>query len=60
MKVSNWSVRSRDGVDQVGEQIAVEIVTGHYRFGANELSIYRALVKIIDMLEVDYGLKVPR
>lgn len=37
-----------------------ELVTGHYRFGANELSIYRALVKIIDMLEADYGLKVPR
>ncbi len=39
---------------------AEELVTGHYRFGANELSIYRALVKIIDMLETDYGLKVPR
>lgn len=37
-----------------------ELVTGHYRFGANELSIYRALVKMIDMLEADYGLKVPR
>lgn len=37
-----------------------ELITGHYRFGANELSIYRALVKIIDMLEADYGLKVPR
>lgn len=37
-----------------------ELVTGHYRFGANELSIYRALAKIIDMLEADYGLKVPR
>ena len=39
---------------------AEELVTGHYRFGANELSIHRALVKIIDMLEADYGLKVPR
>ena len=39
---------------------AEELVTGHYRFGANELSIYRALVKIIDMLEADYGLKVSR
>lgn len=37
-----------------------ELVTGHYRFGANELSIYRALVKIIDMLEANYGLKIPR
>ena len=39
---------------------AEELITGHYRFGANELSIHRALVKIIDMLEADYGLKVPR
>ncbi|MBS0482872.1 MAG: hypothetical protein JSR96_12145 [Proteobacteria bacterium] len=37
-----------------------ELVSGHYRFGANQLSIYRALVKIIDMLEADYGLNVPR
>ncbi|MGY3138411.1 hypothetical protein ACVWZM_009093 [Bradyrhizobium sp. USDA 4501] len=37
-----------------------ELVTGHYRFGANELSIYRALIKIIDMLEADYDLKIPR
>ncbi|WP_127754357.1 hypothetical protein [Devosia sp. 1566] len=37
-----------------------ELITGHYRFGANELSIYRALVKIIEMLEAEYDLKVPR
>jgi hypothetical protein len=37
-----------------------ELVTGHYKFGANELSIYRALVKVIDMLEKEYGLKVPK
>lgn len=37
-----------------------ELITGFYRFGANELSIYRALVKIIDMLEADYDLKIPR
>lgn len=37
-----------------------ELVTGHYRFGANELNIYRALIKIIDMLEGDYGLKLPK
>lgn len=36
-----------------------ELVTGHYKFGANELSIYRALVKIIDMLETEYGFEVP-
>ncbi len=39
---------------------AEELVTGHYKFGANELSIYRALVKVIDMLEAEYGLKLPR
>ncbi|MES2001890.1 MAG: hypothetical protein V4444_06230 [Pseudomonadota bacterium] len=37
-----------------------ELVTGHYKFGANELSIFRALVKVIDMLEAEYGLIVPR
>jgi len=36
------------------------LITGHYKFGANELSIYRALVRIVDMLESDYGLKVAR
>lgn len=39
---------------------AEELLTGHYKFGANELSIYRALVKVIDMLEAEYGLKLPR
>jgi len=39
---------------------AEELVTGHYKFGANELSIYRALVKVIDMLEAEYGLKLHR
>lgn len=37
-----------------------ELLTGAYKFGANELSIFRALVKIVDMLESDYNLKVPR
>lgn len=37
-----------------------ELVTWHYKFGANELSIYRALAKVIDMLEAEYGLKVSR
>ena len=36
------------------------LITGHYKFGANELSIHRALVRIVDMLEADYGLKIPR
>lgn len=37
-----------------------ELVTGHYKFGANELSIYRALIRVIDMLEVDYGFQRPK
>ena len=28
-------------------------------FGANELSIHRALVRIVDMLKADYGLTIP-
>jgi hypothetical protein len=28
--------------------------------GANELNIYRALIEIVDMLEADYGLKLPK
>ncbi|MBC7166311.1 MAG: hypothetical protein H5U23_03000 [Phenylobacterium sp.] len=35
------------------------LITGHYKFGANELSIHRALVRIVDLLEADYGLKIP-
>lgn len=35
------------------------LITGHYKFGANELSIHRALVRIVDMLKADYGLKIP-
>ncbi len=34
-------------------------ITGHYKFGANELSIHRALVRIVDMLKADYGLTIP-
>ena len=35
-----------------------ELITGHYAFGANELNIYRALLKIISHLREKYGLKV--
>lgn len=38
---------------------AEELITGHYKFGANELSVFRGLMKIIDMLEAEYDL-VPR
>jgi hypothetical protein len=36
-----------------------ELLTGRYKFGANELSIFRALVKIVKMLEDEYGRKIP-
>lgn len=34
------------------------LITGHYKLGANELNIYRALVQIVDMLQADYGLQL--
>lgn len=36
------------------------LITGHYKVGANELNIYRALVQIVDMLQADYGLQLPQ
>ena len=42
------------------DDIAPEVlINGHYKVGANELGIYRALVSIIDMLEAEYGFKLP-
>lgn len=35
-----------------------ELVTGYYAFGANELNIYRALLKVVSHLRENYGLKV--
>lgn len=34
------------------------LVTGWYQFGSNELSIFRALAKIVDMIEHDYGVRL--
>lgn len=34
------------------------MMTGRYKFGANELSIFRALLKIVQMLRDEYGLDV--
>ncbi|BBF79935.1 hypothetical protein [Asticcacaulis excentricus] len=36
-----------------------ELITGYYKFGANELSIYRALMQVIEMLESEYGFVRP-
>lgn len=47
-----WSVPS-----DTEEEI---LITGRYRFGANELNIFRALEKIVDMLESDYGFESRR
>lgn len=37
-----------------------ELITGYYPFGANELSIFRALHKALKHLEKNYGLKLPK
>ena len=37
-----------------------ELITGYYPFGANELSIYRALHKVLKHLENNYGFKLPK
>ncbi|MGH6979480.1 MAG: hypothetical protein ACRED4_09345 [Brevundimonas sp.] len=37
-----------------------ELITGHYRFGANEVGVMRALVRVIEMLRDDYGLVLPK
>lgn len=34
------------------------LMTGRYQFGSNELGIFRALVKVIEMLEHDYGIRI--
>lgn len=54
---------TRDGEDEkrssAPEDLAAEaLITGRYKFGANELGIFRALVRIVDMLETDHGLQV--
>lgn len=36
------------------------LMTGRYRFGANELNIFRALEKIVQMLQDEYGLRLTR
>ena len=37
-----------------------DLITGYYAFGANELSIYRALHKVVTHLVKNYGLKLPK
>ena len=36
------------------------LMTGRYKFGANELNIFRALAKVIDLLQDEYGLQLTR
>ncbi len=55
----------RDGKEEkrkalVNDLKPEELITGHYKFGANELSIHRALVRIVEMLQSDYGLNIPQ
>jgi hypothetical protein len=49
-----------DGGTRPKDMPAEVLITGHYRFGANRLGIHSALLKVIEMLEADYGLKIPR
>ena len=51
-KIKRWHSR--------GDITAEALMTGHYKFGANELNIFRALSRIVRFLEQDYGLKLPR
>jgi hypothetical protein len=45
----------------VSKEILPEVlITGHYVFGANDLNIYRGLLKVLEMLERDYGLQLPK
>ena len=59
-----YPVKFLDGDDArkhwtVPADIAPEVlVTGRYQFGSNELSIFRALAKIIEMIEQDYGVRL--
>jgi len=34
------------------------LITGHYKVGANEMNVYRALVAIVDLLQDEYGLQL--
>ena len=36
-----------------------QLLAGKYKFGANELMIFEALTKVIELLESKYGLKFP-
>ena len=36
-----------------------ELLTGHYRFGANQVGVMRALMRMIEMLRDEYGLALP-
>jgi len=39
---------------------AETLMTGRYKFGSNELNIFRALVKVVEMLQAEYNLHVER
>jgi hypothetical protein len=44
----------------VHDDLAPEaLITGHYKVGANEMNVYRALVAIVDLLQDEYGLQIP-
>lgn len=41
-----------------GDMAPDVLMTGRYQFGSNELSIFRALAKIVEMIESDYGVRL--
>lgn len=58
-----YPVKFLDGDDVVKRWSVYDIppevlITGHYQFGSNELSIFRALAKVLDMIEQDYGVRL--
>lgn len=61
-----YPVKFFDGQDKIKRRNVTEdipseeLITGYYAFGANELSIYRALNKVLKHLEREHGLKLPK
>jgi hypothetical protein len=41
-----------------GDMAPEMLMTGRYQFGSNELSVFRALVRIVEMIESDYGVRL--
>lgn len=51
----DWEEKRRGSVADLHPEV---LITGYYKFDANELNIYRALVRIVDILQSNYGLRI--